>query len=297
MRAGFVVPYATEREFVELARLGERHGWDAVFGWEALFGVEAWVQLGAAAVMTERIRLGTLLTPASRHRPWDLASRVGSVDRLSGGRAVMSVGLGALHEGWTAFEPDEGRAVRARKLDECLDVYAGLLGGDPSFRYDGEHYGMEASDVMRPPPTPQRPHPPVWVVAAVAPAGRRQRSLERAARWQGLIPAIHGEEGEPRRVEDFADVTARVRDLREGLGLPWEGYDVVAEADSWGAFARLEPPDPEAWEQAGATWWVESWWDVPPGPEGLAEVRRRVEAGPPEGVRPTRRVRPPRPSC
>ena len=113
MKSGFVVPYATEREFAELARLGEERGWDAVLGWEALYGVEAWVQLGAAAMVTERIRLGTLLTPASRHRPWDLASRVGSVDRISGGRAFMSVGLGALHPGWLAFEADEGRAARA----------------------------------------------------------------------------------------------------------------------------------------------------------------------------------------
>ena len=69
MRSGFVVPYATEREFAELARLGEERGWDAVFGWEAVYGIQAWVQLGAAAMVTERIRLGTLLTPASRHRP------------------------------------------------------------------------------------------------------------------------------------------------------------------------------------------------------------------------------------
>ena len=139
MRSGFVIPYATEREFAELARLGEERGWDAVFGWEAVYGVDAWVQLGAAAMVTERIRLGTLLTPASRHRPWDLASKVGSVDRLSRGRAFMSVGLGALHPGWLAFEADEGRAVRAKKLDECLAVYAGLLGDAASFTYAGEH--------------------------------------------------------------------------------------------------------------------------------------------------------------
>ena len=89
MKSGFVVPYATEREFADLARLGEERGWDAVLGWEALYGVDAWVQVGAAAMVTERIRLGTLLTPASRHRPWDLASRVGSVDRISGGRAFI----------------------------------------------------------------------------------------------------------------------------------------------------------------------------------------------------------------
>lgn len=290
MKYGFVVPHATEREFAELAQLGERRGWDGIFGWEALFGVHAWTQLGAAAMVTQRIRLGTLLTPASRHRPWDLASMVGSVDRISGGRAIMSVGLGALHEGWTAFEADEGRATRARKLDESLAIYAGLLAGDPSFTHTGQHYSAAASDVMRPPPTPQRPHPPVWVVAAGTPDGtapdgtaveRRQRSLERAARWQGILPAIHRPDDGPKRLEDFADIVERVRAMREGLGLPWEGYDVVIEGDSYGSFAALEPADQAAWAEAGATWWVESWWDVPVGTDGLEEVRRRVDAGPP----------------
>src|SRR5215510_11917380 len=104
MKFGFVVPYADSREFAELAALGEQRGWDAVFTWEALFGVDAWVSLAAAALATEQIRLGTLLTPAARFKPWDLASRVGTVDRLSNGRVTLSVGLGAVHAHWLAFE-------------------------------------------------------------------------------------------------------------------------------------------------------------------------------------------------
>lgn len=280
MRFGFVVPYAAEREFAQLARLGEQLGWDGVFTWEALYGVDAWVNLGAAAMVTERIRLGTLLTPASRHRPWDLASKVGSVDRISGGRAVMSVGLGALHEGWLAFEPDEGRAVRARKLDESLAIYAGLLQGQP-FSFSGAHYSARPTDFVLPPLTPQRPHPPVWVVGALAPGRERQPSLERAARWQGVILAVSPPEGRPKTVEAFSRVVDRVRELRLGQGLPWEGYDVIIEADSHGDFTSLEPAEPASWAQAGATWWIESWWSVPEGPGGLAEVRRRIEAGPP----------------
>jgi len=284
MNYGFVVPYAAELAFADLARLGEGRGWDGVFTWEALYGIDAWVELGAAAMVTSSIRLGTLLTPASRHRPWDLASKVGSVDRISGGRAVMSVGLGALHPGWLAFEADEGRAARARKLDESLAIYAGLLSGDPDFTYEGRHYSAGRNDFLKPPPTPQRPHPPVWVVGA-ATVGRdgRQRSLERAARWQGVIPAIHPPSGEgAKSVEDFGSVVDSVRALRAAAGLTMDGYDAVIEADSHGSFTTLEPAEPAAWEQAGATWWIESWWDLPEGPDGLAEVRRRVEAGPPQ---------------
>ena len=125
MRKGLVVPYADSRDFAGLAALAEEHGWDGIFTWEALFGVDAWVSLAAAALETERIRLGTLLTPAARFKPWDLASRVGTVDRISNGRVTLSVGLGAVHAHWLAFEPDEGRKTRAEKLDECLAIDTG----------------------------------------------------------------------------------------------------------------------------------------------------------------------------
>ncbi len=283
MKFGFVVPYADALEFTELAALGEQRGWDGVFSWETLWGSEAWVTLGAAAMATSRIQLGTLLTPASRHRPWDLASRVGTVDRLSGGRAVMSVGLGALHEGWTAFEADEGRRERAQKLDECLAIYAGLFHGQP-FTYEGQHYSARPTEFMLPRPPVHQPHPPVWVVGAHVVGASRQRSLERAARWEGLLPTVvdeHAKEGAPSYdLDSFAEVLRIVREMREEAGLPWEGYDRVVEADSSREFVQLDGT-PADWEEAGATWWVESWWSVTPGPEGLAEVRRRVEAGPP----------------
>jgi hypothetical protein len=282
MRFGFVVPHADAREFAELAALGERQGWDGVFTWEAVWGVHAWVTLGAAAMVTERIRLGTLLTPASRWRPWDLASAVGTVDRLSDGRAMMGVGLGALHEGWTAFEPDEGRRARAEKLDECLAVYDGLMRGQP-FSYTGKHFSATPTTHFVPDPPVQRPRPPVWVVGALAVGRARQPSLERAARWDGLLPAVI-EDGETRGVTtpaDLAAILSEVTKLRTAAGLGTGPYDVVIEADSTGEFIQLKPPDPASWEAAGATWWVESWWSIEPGPEGLAEVRRRVQAGPP----------------
>ena len=108
MRFGFVAPFADARELSELATLGEANGWDGVFLAESVWGVDAWIALAAAAMTTEQLRLGTLLTPVPRWKPWDLASRVGTVDRLSNGRAIMGVGLGALHDGWLAFEADGG---------------------------------------------------------------------------------------------------------------------------------------------------------------------------------------------
>jgi hypothetical protein len=285
MRYGFVVPYADSREFADLAALGEQHGWDAVFTWEALYGVDAWVSLAAAAMVTERIRLGTLLTPVPRVKPWDLATHVGTVDRLSNGRVTLGAGLGALHEGWTAYEADEGRKVRVEKLEEGLAVYAGLLAGQP-FAFDGKHYQAKPNGFMLPPPPVQRPHPPVWVVGAKVVGRQKQPSLARAARWQGLLSvwvdpdspnAGSGGVTSPARLKSIVD---DVRGLREDAGLPWEGYDVVCEADSYGEFVTTEGT-PDDWAEVGANWWVESWWGLEGGDAGQAELRRRIEAGPP----------------
>jgi alkanesulfonate monooxygenase SsuD/methylene tetrahydromethanopterin reductase-like flavin-dependent oxidoreductase (luciferase family) len=280
MRYGAVIPWASEREFADLAAVAEQAGWDMVLSWEAVWAQDAWVTLAAAAMTTERIRLGTLLTPASRYRPWDLASRVGSVDRLSGGRVTVGVGLGALHGNWLAFEPDEGRAARAAKLDEGLAVYAGLMGGQP-FEFTGEHWSARPVEEIVPPPPAQRPHPPVWCVGALVPGRSRQRSLERAARWQGVLPALAaGQDGHSGlTVPALREVVDRVAALRADAGLSMEGYDVVVEGDSHGGFGAVRPPV-EPWAEAGATWWVESWWDLPDSCDGRAELRRRLELGP-----------------
>ena len=72
-RAGVVISLATPRQFADLAVAAEDAGWDTIFTWEAVWGQDAWVTLAAAAMRTSRIRLGTMLTPLPRIRPWDLA--------------------------------------------------------------------------------------------------------------------------------------------------------------------------------------------------------------------------------
>src|SRR2546422_9823001 len=99
MRYGFVLPGGTAEEQLEQAVIADRAGWDGVFVWEAVYGVDAWVLLAAMAARTERIRLGTMLTPLPWRRPWKVASQMATLDDLSGGRAILSVGLGAVDTG------------------------------------------------------------------------------------------------------------------------------------------------------------------------------------------------------
>ena len=79
-----------------LAAEAEAAGWDGVFVWEAGYGVDAWTLLAAIAARTSRIRLGTMLTPLPWRRPWKVASQVATLDQISGGRAILAVGIGAI---------------------------------------------------------------------------------------------------------------------------------------------------------------------------------------------------------
>jgi alkanesulfonate monooxygenase SsuD/methylene tetrahydromethanopterin reductase-like flavin-dependent oxidoreductase (luciferase family) len=284
MHYGFVMPFGAAADIADHAVMAESSGWDAIFDWEAVWGDDAWIALTAAAMVTNHLRLGTMLTPVPRVRPWDLASRVSSLDRLSAGRVILGAGLGALHGGWTAFEADEGRKVRVEKMDEGLAIYAGLMAGQP-FSYDGRHYTVTPTDFMLPAPPIQAPHPPVWVVGAAKIGAARQPSLERAARWQGWLPqVVDGDwRGKPRSPEELSGLTDQVRRMREDAGLSMTGFDICIEGELYGAGSGDQ--DVAAWAEAGATWWIEGAWGLENNPSGRAELERRIQAGAPDSPR------------
>jgi len=189
-----ILPGGTATEQLDQAVLAEQAGWDGVFVWEAAYGVDAWSLLAAIAVRTSRVRLGTLLTPLPWRRPWKVASQVATLDQLSGGRAILSVGLGAL----TTDLPDTGEVTgtrpRAGLMDEGIDLIRGLWAGRTS--YKGQHYQYECSrsdlaEVRR----PVQDRIPIWVVAAWP----RPRSMRSALRCDGVIPEYHLDGGQDGR--------------------------------------------------------------------------------------------------
>ncbi|MGH3734258.1 MAG: LLM class flavin-dependent oxidoreductase [Micromonosporaceae bacterium] len=273
MKYGFVLPLGDASAAAELAELAEDAGWDGFFMWEAVWGIDAWVALTAAAMRTERIRLGTMLTPLARRRPWDLAGQAATLDNLSGGRVILSVGLGAVHPGWTAFEPDEGRKVRAEKLDEGLAILAGLWSGEP-FAYQGKHYQVSESPFFPPPPPVQRPRIPIWVVGQ----SRKPLSMRRAARWDGWLPYFPQPEGALNRppAEELPTALDWLREERGSL----DDYDVVWEGTTPADDPRAAAETVRPWADAGATWWIEADWNAMES-DVLAYARQRLRAGPP----------------
>lgn len=262
MKFGFVVPWADAEDVGRLAVEAEANGWDGLFVWEPVWGVDAWIALGVAAHRTNTIRLGTMITPPSRRRPWELASQVATVDRLSHGRVVLGVGLGAIDSGFETFGEECDRRTRAELMDECLDVARGLWGGQP-FSYEGTHYRVQSTEFPTIGHTEQRPHPPIWCVGALG----FEKSMNRALTCDGLLPQVKSPEGE------FSLPTLeQIAGLREQIDR--DDYDIVIEG-------HISDHSPDAWKQAGATWWIESMWETTGQDTSVPICIDRLRDGPP----------------
>jgi alkanesulfonate monooxygenase SsuD/methylene tetrahydromethanopterin reductase-like flavin-dependent oxidoreductase (luciferase family) len=268
IKLGIIITTGEPRLAADLAALAEAHGWDGVFTWDGIaIGTMAtfdpWVVMAAMAMRTERVRLGAIVTPPARRRPWKLARETMTLDRLSNGRLVLPVGLGTTDD--AAFgnvgEPTEAR-VRAELLDESLAILAGLWSGQP-FAFAGRHYRFDAM-VFRPTPI-QQPRIPIWVVGAWP----HERSMRRTLAWDGIVAQVEG--------------AAAIREIVAWAERAWppatrdRAWDVIAEGNTPSADPSSAVATVAEYEAAGATWWIESDWES----ATVETIRRRIEAGPP----------------
>ena len=273
--------YADPRPVVRLARAAEAAGWEGLFIWDHLGFVwgapsgNPWVILSAVAQATERLKLGTAVTPLPRHRPHVLANILATLDLLSGGRVILGVGLGGVAEEFTAFGEPADAKHRASLVDESLAVMTQLWSGQ-AVTHHGPHFTVK--DVTLAPLPVQRPRIPIWVGGDSRPAYRR------AARWDGWVIGGVNEQGNMtltptqmaekvaaiRRIASIRSMAAiqQQRDIPAPFEVAMTGYSTPAD----GALAR-------EFCQAGATWWLESLH----GYRGtFDEMLARVKGGPPK---------------
>jgi hypothetical protein len=270
MKSGIVMPYPNATDAVELAVIAEDHGWDGFFVWESVWGIDAWVSLGGAAARTKTIQLGTMLSPLSRMRPWKVASEYITLDQLSGGRAILAVGLGAADTGFAEFGEETNMKVRAELMDEGLDIITGLFDGQP-FEYVGKHYKVKPTQFF-PPPNPIKQT--IWVVGLLG----SNRSMSRVAKFQGLLPSVRGENGQWRALEP-GDVE-QMRGFVQQQGCE-TGYDIVVEGTTPGDDSVKAQEEVGKWQDAGATWWMESMWQIQNEPDRRELFEERLKQGPP----------------
>jgi alkanesulfonate monooxygenase SsuD/methylene tetrahydromethanopterin reductase-like flavin-dependent oxidoreductase (luciferase family) len=274
---GIAVPNFADdpAELIELGVEAEQAGFDGFFLWDHIVFsntgdgppiADPWMVLAVVATRTSRIKLGTMITPVPRRRPWQLARQTTTLDVLSGGRLILGVGIGSPAYGdFGIFHEPSGARERADLLDEGLDVLAGLWTGE-RFSYEGRHFTV---DPVRFTPRPlQQPRIPIWV-GGVLPA---TRPIDRAARWDGMVPIRFADRGLARvTAADIEEVGARITAARGSA----DGVDLVvwAEiAEDPAAVPRIAQP----YREAGATWWIET---ARPGDGWWEGARQRVAAG------------------
>jgi F420-dependent oxidoreductase-like protein len=174
-------------QWLNLALACEEHGFEGLFrsdhylsfGHPAERGtLDAWTTLSALAARTDRIRLGTLVSPVTFRHPSVLAKSVVTVDHVSAGRVEVGMGAGWFEREHRAYGfPFETKADRISMLAEQLEVVHRLLGRDEDeVTFEGRHYRLKGCPAL---PKPiQEPHPPLIMGGEAGP-----RSARLAARW------------------------------------------------------------------------------------------------------------------
>ncbi|HET9092436.1 MAG TPA: LLM class flavin-dependent oxidoreductase [Acidimicrobiales bacterium] len=265
---------AEPTRLVELARIAEGTGFDGFFIWDELVSepgmavADPFVALAGVAAATTRLRLGALVTPLARRRPWVFARQTATLDRLSGGRLTVGIGLGDDESGdFSAFSGEVvEQKLRAERLDESLELCRQLWSRS-EVDFDGEHLSAHVPAFL---PGPLQDPLPVWA-ACLWP---HRRPLERAARCEGCFPLFEEGGGPPLlpRPEDLATVRRELlaRGARPDIDLVCRGATGLIAAGELG-------PGLAALEEVGMTWWLDSY---APG-ESFAEVADCLRKGPP----------------
>jgi hypothetical protein len=276
MQYGFVVDGWDLRTIGDLTEEAEEAGWDALFisdamaietkDFPAFDFFDPWVGLAVMATRSERIRIGTMITPMPRRRPWKLARETLSIDHLSNGRLILGVGLGAAeHDGgfFKVGEPMDIK-VRAQRLDEGLAILTGLWSGKP-FSFSGEHYQVQEMTML--PPPVQSPRIPIWVPGV----WQKPKSMERALRWDGIIP---------QKYKSMTGMTpSEIKELKrfvEEHRKQSSPFDIIAGGQTSGSNRKQAVKKVQPFIRAGATWWLESMMTF-----SSDDLRARIKQGPP----------------
>ena len=262
----------------ELAHIAEESGWDGIFLedyiiWQSHPDVptyDPWITLATMAIRTQRIRLGTMVTPIARRRPWKLAQELVTLDHLSHGRIILGVGLGDTGESigsdssFAHFGEMRDPKKRARLLDEGIESITLIWSAEP-FSFDGEYYKIH--DVQMLPKPVQQPRIPIWVGGGYPNRG----PVARALRWDGSC--LYKQQGHWMQPEDVRTLQERVIAARGTA----DGYDITVGGslrweDEYKQRAYLESVAAE-----GVTWWHEY---VAPDVGDFNVQRKMIEQGP-----------------
>ena len=256
--------YAEPSAIVSLALAAESAGWDGFFLWDHILVADGMpvsdpmVLLGAIGQATRSIKLGPMILALPRHRPWVVGRQAVTLDRLTGGRLILGVGIGYPPEVefGTFGDPTDAR-MRADMLDEGLSIITGMWGAE-AVEFAGDHYTVHRNR-FEPSPV-QVPRIPIWVAGGLP----NLRPFRRAARFDGVYP-IRSDMRDltPEEVANVVEYVRRHRDTDAA-------FDVVVGGPIDGDLAPFQ--------RAGVTWYLTG---PSPGGESFDDTLAWIGQGPP----------------
>jgi alkanesulfonate monooxygenase SsuD/methylene tetrahydromethanopterin reductase-like flavin-dependent oxidoreductase (luciferase family) len=255
------------KRLLTAGHLAEDLGLDAFYvGDHPAVSPECWVHLAALAVITRRIRLGSVVNCALYRHPVMLARLASDLDHLSDGRLVLGLGIG-----WHVTEfaqlglPFPPAAERLAAQEEAIEILFGSWGEVP-FTYSGRYFKTDAAHVT---PSPrQRPRPPLMIAG-----GGERVTLCQVARFGDACNFGAGEAtGGARSTDDVRRKLAVLRGHCEAVGRPYD--DILrTHFTSWIFLAETEGEARRKLERSH--------------PQGLTEVQTLTRVvGTPESVAP-----------
>lgn len=220
-RARFGVAYGPRGDWAEaraFAQLVEDLGYDSYWVMDhPVTGFDCWAMLAVLATATARLRLGPLVSCVYYRSPALLARLAADVDRLSGGRLVLGLGMGNHAKEFQrlglAFPPP---AARLRAVAETVQIIAGLWGARP-FTYRGEQFAV-AGGLVRPGPA-QQPRVPLLIAG-----GGERVTLRQVARYADAANfSAHAWAGSAFGLDDVRRKLDALRRHCADLGRPYDG--------------------------------------------------------------------------
>jgi len=153
-----------------------------------------------------------------------------------------------------------------------LDILTGLWRGQP-FNYNGNHYKIKETKFYPPPPPVQKPRIPIWVVGAWP----RRKSMKRVLRYDGLLPAMMGDNGKIRMAPPNHDEIRQMKAYIDANRVETTSFDIIIEGRTPGDDREKGMSIVRSWAEVGMTWWLEAMWNDP----NLDHILIRIKQGPP----------------
>lgn len=248
-------PFGNAKILARLAREAEQAGWDGFFIWDHIAGerypdkmVDPWIALACIAENTQKIKIGALVTPLARRRPWKVARESVSIDHISKGRLIFGVGTGSGQGEFANLDEEADPKKRGEMLDEALQILTGLWSGE-AVNFTGEYYQVKDTRFL---PKPiQQPRIPIWA-AGIWP---NKKPFRRGAQLDGifpLFPQAKTTEQMEQQVRELVEYIYKFRKSTAPFDIVFRGFTLPLN-DPQQTWELIKP-----YQELGVTWWQTS---------------------------------------